>query len=161
MADTGTEPWKLSTTSEAGFEVYTPTLTTTTIRSTTSTSRDPSPDPSTATYLSIYSAPFLSPSLSNNHAGSVSTVNIQKNQTALVFECTLSGDSSGCGPDGYGPRVTLTTDPTLFAYTASYAFPTGTGGLDAGYSPKRTYYVACDMASEEERGSDSAESTTT
>jgi hypothetical protein len=75
----------------------------------------------------------------NNHAGSVSTLDAQVNQTALVFECTLDG-STGCGPDGYGSRVTIATDPTLFAYTVSYAFPTGTGGLDAGYTRKRTYY---------------------
>ncbi|KAL3495487.1 hypothetical protein BJX62DRAFT_233478 [Aspergillus germanicus] len=151
----GTEPGELSSTSEAGFEVYTPTITT--IESTTSTSTDPSP--STTTHLSIYSAPFLNPSLLNNHAGSVSTVNTKQNETTLVFECTLG--PSGCGPDGYGPRVTVTTDPTLFAYTASYAFPTGTGGLDAGYTRKRTYYVACVMPADEEEGSDSAECTTT
>ncbi|KAL3447865.1 hypothetical protein BJX65DRAFT_307541 [Aspergillus insuetus] len=155
MADTFAEPGELTSTSEAGFEVYTPTITT--IESTTST--EPSPNPSTSTHLSIYSAPFLNPSLLNNHAGSVVTVNAQKNQTALVFECTL--DSSGCGPDGYGPRVTLTTDPTLFAYTASYEFPTGTGGLDTGYTRRRTYYVACDMPAGEEEGGESAECTTT
>jgi hypothetical protein len=146
MAGIRTEDSALSTTSEAGFKVYTPTITT--IESTTSTT-SAGPSPSTTTHLSIYSNPFLYPELLNDHAGSVSSVNTQRNQTALVFECTLGGGSSGCGPDGYGPRVTVTTDPTLFAYTASY----GAGGEAAGYTRKRTYYVACDMAGDESESS--------
>ncbi|KAL4864096.1 hypothetical protein BDV12DRAFT_17146 [Aspergillus spectabilis] len=145
-ASTATEFGPIETTTLTIYEPSTTETTTSTTdepstTETTTTTTIAITDSPTVTNLDIFPRAFPDPTFLSNHAGSISTVNWESQETTIVFDCTLTGRSQSCGQQE--PQVVLATGPSVLAFTYWYDFSRGGNNP---YSATITNIVNCDMA---------------